>query len=120
MVWFSGWYDGPTTGLAVHDSSEYWFVMVTIDGGEQWDFTPRVYILHQLTSEQLSEVWNTHRSFAAAGIPGCLHSPPCTADSATNGQKQAALYDQWPPDDEDAYTDAPAIGWFLGEGPGEA
>jgi hypothetical protein len=31
MLWFSGWYDGPVTGLAQHNDRECWFVMVTDD-----------------------------------------------------------------------------------------
>jgi hypothetical protein len=111
MEWFSGWYDGPTTGLAVHDGTEYWFVMVTDDGGPRWDFDPRVYILHRLTPEQLSDEWAAHRSFAAAGFPGCIHSR-CTTESSTDEHDLAALHDRWPRDDEDAYMDEPAIGWF--------
>ncbi|MEU6077960.1 hypothetical protein [Micromonospora sp. NPDC047074] len=113
-VWFSGWYDGPITGLAMHDGHEYWFIMVTDDEGGSWDFDPRVYVLHKLTSAQLLDAWEAHRGFAAAGLPGCLHSPRCAAASATDDPKLAALHERWPPEIEDAYLDAPAIGWFRG------
>jgi hypothetical protein len=111
-VWFSDWYDGPLTGVALHEGREYWFVMVTNDDGEQWDFEPRVYVLHLLTGEQLAQAWEMHRSFAEAGIPGCLHSPPCTVADAAGGEMLEALRDRWPPEHEDDYMNTPAVGWF--------
>ncbi|MEU7876375.1 hypothetical protein [Dactylosporangium sp. NPDC049140] len=66
-VWFSDWYDGPITGVAVHDGREYWFVVVTNDAaGGTWDFEPRVYVLHRLSREQLMQAWAMHRAFASA------------------------------------------------------
>jgi len=109
-VWFSAWYDGPITGVARYDGREYWFVMVTNnDDGEPWDFDPRVYVLHDLSGEQLAQAWDMHRSFAAAGLPGCLHSPPCTI---AGGEMLAALRERWPPEHENGYMNAPAVGWF--------
>jgi hypothetical protein len=114
-VWFSDWYDGPVTGVALYEGREYWFVMVTNDdgGGGHWDFEPRVYVLHRLTGEQLAQAWDMHRSFAKAGFPGCLHSPPCTvADAAIDGEMREALRDRWPPESEDDYKNGPVAGWF--------
>jgi hypothetical protein len=71
-----------------------------------------VYILHRLTPEQLSQEWEAHRSFAAAGIPGCLHTPPCPAAATADAGTVDALRDRWPPEHEDGYQNAPAIGWF--------
>jgi hypothetical protein len=111
-VWFSDWYDGPITGVALHDGHEYWFVMVTNDGGERWDFKPRIYVLHRLTGEQLAQAWEMHRSFAEAGLPGCLHSPPCTVAGDAGGETLEALRDRWPEEQEDGYMNAPMVGWF--------
>jgi hypothetical protein len=112
-VWFSDWYDGPITGVALHDGREYWFVMVTNDdGGGHWDFEPRVYVLHRLSGEQLAQAWEMHRDFAAAGFPGCLHSEPCPIAGARSTEVSAALRDRWPPELEDGYVNAPAVGWF--------
>jgi hypothetical protein len=112
-VWFSDWYDGPVTGVARHDGREYWFVMVTdTGGGGQWDFDPRIFVLHLLTNEQLAQAWTMHRSFAAAALPGCLHSPPCPVDGDAGGETMAALRERWPPEHEDDYENAPAVGWF--------
>lgn len=69
-VWFSDWYDGPLTGVALYEGREYWFVMVTNDYGEHWDFEPRVYVLHRLAEVQLAQAWEMHRRLAEAGIPG--------------------------------------------------
>ncbi|GAB3828361.1 hypothetical protein ACFPIJ_46095 [Dactylosporangium cerinum] len=111
-VWFSGWSDGPVTGVAVHDEREFWFVMVTNDDpGGTWDFEPRVYVVHRLSSEQLAQAWSMHRGFASAGLPGCLHSPPCEVAGAT-AEELDTLRDRWPPEVEDDFTDAPAVGWF--------
>ena len=126
MLWFSDWYDGPVTGLAVHDASEYWFVMVTDDGtpvvecggltdGEHWYFDPRIYVLHRLTPEELAVAWDAHRSFAALNMPGCMHTPPCPVASAIDAGELDALRERWPPEREDAYLNAPAIGWFKAE-----
>jgi hypothetical protein len=82
------------------------------DGGGHWDFEPRVYVLHRLTEEQLAEAWDMHRSFAETGLPGCLHSPPCTIAGATGSERLAVLRDRWPPDHEDNYMNTPAVGWF--------
>ena len=113
QVWFSDWYDGPVTGVATHGGLEYWFVMVTDDDdGWSWDFDPRVYVLHRISSEQLAQAWDAHRNFAAAGLPGCLHSPPCATAGAIDRDTLAALRDRWPPEIEDGYLNAPAIGWF--------
>ncbi|MGV9214317.1 hypothetical protein ACTFTM_20870 [Micromonospora sp. RB23] len=110
--WFSDWYDGPITGVAHHGGREYWFVMVTNDDeGGSWDYDPRVYVLHRLSDQQLAQAWDMHRSFAAAGSPGCLHSPPCTVAGAA-AETLTALRDRWPPEHEDDYVNAPAIGWF--------
>lgn len=114
-VWFSDWYDGPITGVAVHDGREYLFVMVTDDdggGGGSWNFEPRIYVLHSLPGEQLAQAWEMHRTFAAAGLPGCLHSRPCTIADAPHGETVAALRDRWPPECEYDYQNAPAVGWF--------
>jgi hypothetical protein len=111
-VWFSDWYDGPLTGVALYEGHEYWFAMVTNDDGEHWDFEPRVYVLHRLTGEQLAQAWEMHRSFTEAGIPGCLHSPPCVVASAAGDEMLEALRDRWPPEHEDGYMNAPVIGWF--------
>ena len=112
-LWFSDWYDGPITGIAAHGDREYWFVMVTDDDeGGFWDFDPRVYILHRISLEQLAQAWDAHRGFAAAGLPGCLHSPLCATTGVTNNDMLAALRDRWPPEDEDDYMNAPAVGWF--------
>jgi hypothetical protein len=109
MLWFSDWYDGPITGIATWEGDEYWFVMVPDDSpGGTWDFDPRVYVLHRLTLAQLSDAWAAHRAFAAAGVPGCLHDPPCP----TGGGSPEALYERWPPDHEEVFAAAPAIGWF--------
>jgi hypothetical protein len=116
MVWFSDWYDGPITGLAAYEGREHWFVMVTDDDGEHWDFDPRIYLLHQLTPEQVSQEWRAHRSFAAAGMPGCLHAPPCAV--ATDPEPLDALWERWPPEREEVYQDQPAIGWFSADPPG--
>lgn len=111
-VWFSDWYDGPITGVAVRDGREYWFVMVTNDAaGETWAFDPRVYALHRLSRQQLAQAWEMHRAFASAGLPGCLHSPPCAATGAT-AEELDALRERWPPELEDGFMNAPAIGWF--------
>ncbi|GAB2585517.1 hypothetical protein Aab01nite_52780 [Paractinoplanes abujensis] len=111
-LWFSGWYDGPLTGIAVHDGREYWYVMVTGDEpGGHWDLDPRVFVLHRLTDEQLADEWEAHRSFAAAGLPGCLHSPACP-EAGTGAEAVNAVRDRWPAEQEDAYREAPAIGWF--------
>jgi hypothetical protein len=115
ILWFSDWYDGPVTGLAVHDASEYWYVMVTEDHGEHWDFDPRIYVLHRLTPEELAVAWDAHRSFAALNMPGCMHTPPCPAASAIDAGELDALRERWPPEREDAYLNAPAIGWFKAE-----
>lgn len=112
QVWFSDWYDGPITGIAVHDGREYWFVMVTDDSGGSWDFEPRIHVLHRLSGDQLSQAWDMHRAFAAVGLPGCLHSPPCAATGAATAEVLAALRDRWPPEHEDDYANAPAVGWF--------
>ncbi|XVU28648.1 hypothetical protein ACQPZJ_16825 [Actinoplanes sp. CA-054009] len=111
-VWFSDWYDGPLTGMALHEGREYWFVMVTNDGGEHWDFQPRVYVLHRLTDEQLAQAWEMHRDFAQAGFPGCMHSPPCPVVGAAGRETSKALHDRWPPEHEDGYMNKPAVGWF--------
>ena len=112
-VWFSDWYDGPLTGVAHYEGREYWYVMVTNDGeGGHRDFEPRVYVLHRLTGEQLADAWESHRGFVAAGIPGCLHSPPCAGSGPSDGPTVEALRERWPPDSEDGYLDAPAVGWF--------
>jgi hypothetical protein len=112
MLWFSDWYDGPVTGLAAHDGREYWFVMVLNDGGETWDFDPPVYVLHQLTPEQLANEWEGHRSFARLDIPGCLHTPRCPVASTVKAGELDLLYKRWPADDEADYVNSPAVGWF--------
>ncbi len=114
VIWFSDWYDGPVTGLAEYDGHEYWFVMVVNEGGETWDFEPRVYILHRLTPDQLAQEWDAHRDFAAARIPGCMHSPPCPSDSPDDREALATLWERWPSEREDEYQEADAIGWFSG------
>jgi hypothetical protein len=112
-IWFSDWYDGPLTGVAMYEGREYWFVMVTNDDhGGHWDLEPRVYVLHRLTDEQLAQAWDMHRSFAEAGFPGCLHSPPCISAAPAGGEMLEALRDRWPPEHEDGYLNAPAVGWF--------
>ncbi|GLK99366.1 hypothetical protein [Dactylosporangium matsuzakiense] len=111
-VWFSDWYDGPITGVAVHDGREYWFVMVTNDAaGGTWDFEPRVYILHRLSRDQLMQAWAMHRAFASAGLPGCLHSPSCDA-AGGSAEDLDALRERWPPEVEAGFMNAPAIGWY--------
>ncbi|MDG4840219.1 hypothetical protein O7631_27120 [Micromonospora sp. WMMD967] len=111
-VWFSDWYDGPITGVAAHDGREYWFVMVTNDAaGETWDFNPRVYALHLLSSEQLAQAWNMHRAFASAGLPGCLHLPRCASAGATVDELDA-LRERWPAEFEVGLMNTPAIAWF--------
>ncbi|GGQ84115.1 hypothetical protein [Couchioplanes azureus] len=40
--------------------------------------------------------WDAHRSFAAAGFPGCLHSPPCATAGPMDRDRLAALRDRWP------------------------
>jgi hypothetical protein len=112
MLWFSDWYDGPVTGLAAHDGREYWFVMVPNDGGEAWDFDPRVYVLHQLTAEQLADEWERHRAFAALDIPGCLHTPGCRVASIIKTGERERLYERWPADDEAGHVHSPPVGWF--------
>jgi hypothetical protein len=112
-LWFSDWYDGPITGLATYRDHEYWFVMVTDDSsGGQWDFDPRVYVLHRLTPEQVAQEWEAHRAFAAVDFPGCLHQPRCAFVATADTEMTAALYDRWPPEREDALRNAPAVGWF--------
>jgi hypothetical protein len=96
-VWFSDWYDGPLTGVALYEGREYWFVMVTDDGeGGYWDFEPRVYVLHRLTDEQMAQLWEMHRSFAGSGLRPAMED----------------LYERWPPEHENSLMTAPAVGWF--------
>ncbi|GIF45636.1 hypothetical protein DFJ67_0730 [Asanoa ferruginea] len=116
-LWFSGWYDGPITGLAAYRDHEYWFVMVANDSkGGHWDFDPRVYVLHHLTPELLAQEWEAHRAFAAADFPGCLHTPRRPFVAAADREMTAALRDRWPAEREDAYRNAPAVGWFRDTG----
>jgi hypothetical protein len=115
MSWFSDWYDGPVTGLAVHDGHEYWFVMVTNDGGEHWDFESRIYVLHQLSPEQLTQAWDGHRSFAALNMPGCMHAPPCPVSDTIKDDELDGLRKRWLPEFEDAYANTPTIGWFRSD-----
>ncbi len=111
-LWFSGWYDGPTTGLALFDSSEYWFVMVTADEpGRTWDYDPRVYLLHRLTGSQLARAWAEHRTAALAGLPGCLHKPACPTDVRAPAESPAGMWERWA-EQEDQFASAPAVGWF--------
>jgi hypothetical protein len=112
-LWFSDWYDGPVTGIARYGEGEYWFAMVTDDDPVgSWDFDSRVYVLHRLPVEQLADAWRMHRSFAAAGFPGCLHSPPCATTGDATAATVDALRKRWPPEHESGYSDSPPIGWF--------
>ena len=97
----------------MHEGREYWFAMVTDDRpGGHWDFEPRVYLLHRLTDRQLAQAWEMHRSFVAAGIPGCLHVPPCPVTGPAGGDTVEALRARWPAELEEDYPKAPAVGWF--------
>jgi len=107
-LWFSDWYDGPVTGIARHGGDEYWFAMVTDDD----PFGPRVYLLHHLAAEQMADAWRMHRSFAAAGFPGCLHSPACATSGDATTATVDALRRRWPPELDDVYSSSPAVGWF--------
>lgn len=45
ITWFEDWYDGPTTGVAEHAGTRYWFTPL----GDNWfDRRPRRYVLHSL------------------------------------------------------------------------
>ena len=110
-IWFSDWYDGPRTGLAEHDGNEYWFVAV-VDN----DFNPVGFVLHRLAPAQVAWEWQAHREFAAAGLPGCLHTPPCPVADPDGREGLADLYARWPPGEEDDYENAPVVGWFRDAG----
>jgi hypothetical protein len=67
-VWFSDWYDGPITGIALRDGREYWFVMVTNDDhGGHWDFEPRVYLPCPIAGAPSAEMSAALRSLASWG-----------------------------------------------------
>ena len=110
-IFFDAWYDGPVSGLAEHDGHERRFIMVTNDEpGGTWDLEPRVYVLHSLPPARLAEAWESHRAFAAAGLPGCLHQPPCP--ERDDAEPLEALWERCPPEPDEPYADEPMIGWF--------
>ena len=72
LVWHSGYYDGPLSGVCMHNGKEHWFKMVhefDYEGEEEWEpgekeiFLGRVYVIAELSDEQLAIMKVAHDRF---------------------------------------------------------
>ncbi|MEU4689643.1 hypothetical protein [Actinoplanes sp. NPDC023714] len=72
-------------------------------------------VLPELTG--VRKIWFSElaQAFAGAGFPGCLHAPPCPGAGPASGETVEALRDRWPPEQEEDYLHAEAVGWFRDE-----
>lgn len=94
-------YDGPLDGLARYQGREYWFSAVP-----EWIIRnagpsqPRVYVLHEITAEQASQV----------------HAESLRSTEFADGQGSRDAWKQaW--DSRSTFDEASPIGWFREDRP---
>lgn len=65
MLWHSGYWDGPLSGIAVYDGKKYWFEIVReIMGGNEDEFyRTRLFALIKLSPEELAYEEENHERF---------------------------------------------------------
>lgn len=72
LVWHSGYWDGPISGVCMYDGKEHWFKMVhefDYEGEEEWEsgemeiFLGRVFVITELTDEQFTTIKYAHELF---------------------------------------------------------
>jgi hypothetical protein len=95
IVWELDFYDGPVDGLARFDGREWWFLAVAERSGGAVPSSPRVFVLHELTVEQVRQAWVEHERF--------------TAFAAGQGDREAWA-SAW--DARHDFSASPAAGWF--------
>jgi hypothetical protein len=89
-------YDGPLDGLARYQGREFWFSAVPewiVPGAKPAQ--PRIYVLHEITAEQASQVRGETLRFR----------------EFANGQASRDVWEQaW--DNRSTFDEAPPVGWF--------
>ena len=100
ITWFEDWYDGPTTGIAEHDGSRYWFTPL----GDDWfSRRPRRYVLHRLLGADEDGLEDRIRDSKALSPDSYWHKHHPDSDS-----RNVAGFEPY---------DGEAIGWFeAGDG----
>lgn len=108
LLWHSGFWDGPTSGLCRHDGRKCWFEMCA-EGGEGDGFHRR-FLLLELSPEQMEDEERWHDLFRRKVGTHCDHDDPKGEVLPRDSRRE--FYDEYEKRGQVDYSANPAVGWF--------
>jgi hypothetical protein len=75
VLWYSDWYDGPVSGLVVVEGNALWFEAVWDAESDDWA-DPRRLVLHELSADELHDLWKMPRLRSESTVQGDLRVRP--------------------------------------------
>jgi hypothetical protein len=108
LLWHSGYWDGPTSGLCLYRGRRCWFEMCA-EGDEGDDFYRR-FLLLELTKEQLDEEEHWHELFCRKVGTHCDHDD--ARGEVLPRESWHEFYDEHRKRGKVDYSGNPALGWF--------
>jgi hypothetical protein len=115
MLWVSGVWDGPITGVAERRATRYWFAARFDKAADEWEF-PRRLFLYEITDDEFREESELHARFEriVGNLTYCFHLPPQERinASADAGRRTADFYEDERNKRRRDYDARPVAGWF--------
>ena len=108
LLWHSGFWDGPTSGLCLHNGRKCWFEMCA--EGEEGDGFYRRFLLLELSPEQVEDEERWHDLFRRKVGAHCDHGDP--KGEVLPRESWREFYDEYEKRGRVDYSANPAIGWF--------
>lgn len=117
ILWASGWWDGPRTGIASRGDRHYWFEAVFNTAEDEYEY-PRRLLLYEITDQELEVETERHKRFEE--IVGnklhCFHLPPEERYGPTQPVEEWARFYEDERNQPARYDDRPVAGWFFPDG----
>ena len=114
LVWASGYWDGPLSGLAELDGESVWFEFADEENEDQGSWYRRFFLL-RLPPERLAEAHARHAAFQRfVGTHFDYRSDGRRDPSGLRARSEwQRFYDAYPPEStDDYYFDCDVVGWF--------
>lgn len=108
-LWCDSWWDGPVTGIALHEGREHWFRAIFDDKADDWA-SPRRFELVVLTDHELAAEQMMHLAFEQVSTHYCFHLEKSQRFRKADWDK-TDFWEKFPPR-PNAYAGHLVVGWF--------